>query len=678
MVALATFTASAQVGIGVPTANIDASAQLEVASTNKGFLAPRMTETQKNAITSPAVGLLVYQTDGTAGFYFYDGTTWKQGLGPQGATGAAGAAGVAGQTNTSLLYPSASIYADGAAPTDAPSTVTSTYGNFGWYFKKTGNSKVNWYIQPKSSSMKVSDLTGLYLELFNVAITSASDMPFITVYTKADASSPNAASWYKSKRSYLFSATPAANTKYLGFVNLGANSPNSYNNNLLNLAVENFLSRGDYAQTEDILMISINTNSVASACEFVANKLGVISGSGTQEFLFMPPSSIANLSSYATTLALNTETSRAQAAETTLTSSVNDLSNNVIQNYATNTSVNVLANDVIQNYATNTFVNNLANDVIQNYATKTSVTDLANDVIQNYATNTAVNNLSNNLTGTIQQLEGQVAQSTSDISALGSSLNEKAPIASPSFTGTVTVGGTSSTASAAVEVSSTTQGFLPPRMTAAQRDAINSPVAGLVLWCSNCGTYGELEVYNGTTWTNAMGGSTGIALLTPIVTPIIETYNFYGSAQGPNSATNTGTGTSYTYIYLGTGSTSYGPSATAPSAEGTYTVTVTVAANGNYLLASSAPTAFSILPAAYRYYRATGYGCYSGGCTNIGTFNCQSLNPLTIGYFYNNPENRGYTFEILELLPQYPGGSYELTNEPGKSNCVTACSGSTP
>jgi hypothetical protein len=452
LVALATFTASAQVGIGVPTANIDASAQLEVASTNKGFLAPRMTETQKNAITSPAVGLLVYQTDATAGFYFYDGTTWKQGLGPQGATGAAG---VAGQTNTSLLYPSASIYADGAAPTDAPSTVTSTYGNFGWYFKKTGNSKVNWYIQPKSSSMKVSDLTGLYLELFNVAITSASDMPFITVYTKADASSPNAASWYKSKRSYLFSATPAANTKYLGFVNLGANSPNSYNNNLLNLAVENFLSRGDYAQTEDILMISINTNSVASACEFVANKLGVISGSGTQEFLFMPPSSIANLSSYATTLALNTETSRAQAAETTLTSSVNDLSNNVIQNYATNT----------------------------------SVTDLANEVMQNYATNTNVNNLSNNLTGTIQQLEGQVAQSTSDISALGSSLNEKAPIASPSFTGTVTVGGASSTSSAVVEVSSTTQGLLVPRMTNDQVNAISNPAEGLILYNTTTGKF---------------------------------------------------------------------------------------------------------------------------------------------------------------------------------------------
>lgn len=488
MVALATFTASAQVGIGVPTANIDASAQLEVASTTKGFLAPRMTETQKNAITSPAAGLLVYQTDGTSGFYYYDGTTWKQGLGPQGETGAAGAAGVAGQTNTSLLYPSASIYADGAAPTNAPSAVTTTYGNFGWYFKKTGNSKINWYIQPKSSSMKVSDLTGLYLELFNVAITNASDMPYITVYTKATGSG-DAASWYKSRRSYTFSGTPATNTKYLGFANLGATSPNSYNNNLLDLLADNILSRGDYANTEDILTIVINSSSVASTCEFVANKLGVITGSGTQEFLFMPPSSVADLSGYATTNALSTEVARAQAAETTLTSSVNDLSNNVIQNYATNTSVTDLANEVMQNYATNTFVNNLANEAMQNYATKTSVTDLANDVIQNYATNTAVNNLSNNLTGTIQQLEGQVAQSTSDISALGSSLNEKAPIASPSFTGTVTVGGASSTSSAVVEVSSTTQGLLVPRMTNDQVNAISNPAEGLILYNTTTGKF---------------------------------------------------------------------------------------------------------------------------------------------------------------------------------------------
>lgn len=70
---------NAQVGIGVSVANIEPSAQLEVKSTNKGLLTPRMNEAQKNAINNPAAGLLVYQTDGTSGFYYYDGSAWKQG-----------------------------------------------------------------------------------------------------------------------------------------------------------------------------------------------------------------------------------------------------------------------------------------------------------------------------------------------------------------------------------------------------------------------------------------------------------------------------------------------------------------------------------------------------------------------------------------------------------------------
>ena len=62
------------VGIGTTTPN--ASALLDLVSTNKGFLAPRMTEAQKNAIASPATGLIVFQTNGTPGFYYFDGTGW--------------------------------------------------------------------------------------------------------------------------------------------------------------------------------------------------------------------------------------------------------------------------------------------------------------------------------------------------------------------------------------------------------------------------------------------------------------------------------------------------------------------------------------------------------------------------------------------------------------------------
>ena len=61
--------------------------------------------------------------------------------------------------------------------------------------------------------------------------------------------------------------------------------------------------------------------------------------------------------------------------------------------------------------------------------------------------------------------------------------------------------------SAMLDVSSTTKGFLPPRMTNSQKTAIASPVAGLLIWCSNCGASGELQIYNGTTWTNFVGGA---------------------------------------------------------------------------------------------------------------------------------------------------------------------------
>jgi hypothetical protein len=95
-IALVGMSASAQVGIGVPTADINASAQLEVSSTSKGFLAPRMTQAQKNNISSPAAGLLVFQTDAPIGFYYFDGSVWQSGLGPQGIQGAQGVDGATG------------------------------------------------------------------------------------------------------------------------------------------------------------------------------------------------------------------------------------------------------------------------------------------------------------------------------------------------------------------------------------------------------------------------------------------------------------------------------------------------------------------------------------------------------------------------------------------------------
>lgn len=56
----------------------DNSAILELMSTERGMLVPRMRQVQRDAISSPAQSLLIYQIDGDSGFYYYNGSSWVQ------------------------------------------------------------------------------------------------------------------------------------------------------------------------------------------------------------------------------------------------------------------------------------------------------------------------------------------------------------------------------------------------------------------------------------------------------------------------------------------------------------------------------------------------------------------------------------------------------------------------
>ncbi len=68
------FVATSQVGIG--TTNPNPSSLLDITDTTKGVLVPRMTQAQRDAITGPATGLLIYQTNNSPGFYYFNGTIW--------------------------------------------------------------------------------------------------------------------------------------------------------------------------------------------------------------------------------------------------------------------------------------------------------------------------------------------------------------------------------------------------------------------------------------------------------------------------------------------------------------------------------------------------------------------------------------------------------------------------
>jgi microcystin-dependent protein len=75
---LAGISVRSQIAVTTDGSAPAASAMLDVKSTTKGLLVPRMTKAQREAIVSPATGLLVFQTNEPSGHYHYNGSAWKQ------------------------------------------------------------------------------------------------------------------------------------------------------------------------------------------------------------------------------------------------------------------------------------------------------------------------------------------------------------------------------------------------------------------------------------------------------------------------------------------------------------------------------------------------------------------------------------------------------------------------
>uniref|UniRef100_UPI0040478540 hypothetical protein n=1 Tax=Algoriphagus sp. TaxID=1872435 RepID=UPI0040478540 len=267
---------------------------------------------------------------------------------------------------------------------------------------------------------------------------------------------------------------------------------------------------------------------------------------------------------------------------------------------------------------------------------------------------------------------GTLTGSSLNSTVTGSSLTSVGTLESATVGGKVIVGATSeATPTAILEVSSTTQGFLPPRMTIAQRSAITNPAQGLMIYCTNCGTYGEPQYYNGNAWMN-FAGSEG-SKNTPIINLNVDTYTFTANTpQGPTVATNTGTGTTYVYTYEGTGSTSYSASSTRPTNAGTYSVTVSLNASGdgNYTTAT-ASAAFTIAQAMPTVTLSIGTYAYSGTAqgpntaTNTGTGS-------TYAYTY---EGTGSTSYAASSTRPTNAGTYSVTvslSASGDGNYTTA------
>jgi uncharacterized protein (TIGR02145 family) len=117
------FNNGAEVGIGTVSPNT--SAKLHVESTTQGFLPPRMTTTQRSAIASPAIGLVIYNTT-TNCLNFYTGAAWFETCGTLSYTATLTTMNCGGSTTSGYLY-------SGSVASNVTASVPYTGGNAGTY-----------------------------------------------------------------------------------------------------------------------------------------------------------------------------------------------------------------------------------------------------------------------------------------------------------------------------------------------------------------------------------------------------------------------------------------------------------------------------------------------------------------------------------------------------------------
>jgi len=170
----------------------NASAILDVSSTTKGLLIPRMTSTQRNAIVAPATGLQVYQTDGSKGIYFYNGSVWMP-VATAGTTYTAGTGIVISGTtlsakNTTALWNANQLQGKNISTTTPlngqvlqydlasskwiPATLSTAAGGSGWSLKGNAATKPGNFIGTTDAQPFVGRANGKQVFRFSPSTSS--------------------------------------------------------------------------------------------------------------------------------------------------------------------------------------------------------------------------------------------------------------------------------------------------------------------------------------------------------------------------------------------------------------------------------------------------------------------------------------------------------------------------
>jgi len=413
----------AQVSINTDGADPDGSSILDIKSTDKGVLIPRMDSAQRVAISTPATGLLVYQTNGTDGFYYFNGSEWE--------SLSSGASNWA--LNGNDIINSNSGYV--GIGTDIPEKLLHVNGEA----LINGDAFIN--------GLTIGHGTGDDPDNTSLGMYALGSNTTGTVNTAIG-------------KDALHSNTTGSGNTAIGLNTLYENTTGNRNTaNGLSALISNTTGSWNtanggytlYANTEG------NENTAIGAESLYENTTGSYNnaiGSGA--------------------LATNTTGSSNTA--------------NGIYSLYYNTTGN--ENTAIGSSALESNTDGSSNTAIGDSALFSNTTGIGNTVIGNFA-DVIVGNLTN---ATAIGYNAKVGASNAMV--LGGTGADAVNVG---------IGTSSPDASALLDLNSTNRGFLPPRMTEADRISIVAPVAGLTIWCSDCPPDGEMQVYNGTVWTNISG-----------------------------------------------------------------------------------------------------------------------------------------------------------------------------
>ena len=424
---------SQSVGINADGSTANSTAMLDVKSTTKGFLPPRMDVTQRDAIVSPATGLIIFCTDcGTGGEpQYYSGSSW-----------------------TSMIKSSSVL-----SGTVDPDGNTGENGDF---FINTDSFQL---FGPKTSGTWPTgvSLVGPQGEVGATGADGATGF-LSSGYDPGDTPYWDGWQWNFSSNIYndginvgIRNQFPAHALDVGGTVN--ANYFIGDGSGLTNISVSEF----------NILDNSITSTKIVDE-SVTSNKLSYYSVTSDK----LADNSV-------TSIAINNESITSEKlADNSVTE--NKLQDNAVTN-------SKLAWESVGS-------SNIMDGAIEEW-------DLIDGSISTAKIKVPQNNNPN--TGDLLTVGTSSLEWQTPSGILVDLTTDQTVSGSKSFEDNVRVGTTSVTDSAALEISSVNQGFLPPRMSSTQRNAIVSQVTGLIIFCTNCGPVGQPQFYSGTQWYNMLG-----------------------------------------------------------------------------------------------------------------------------------------------------------------------------